>query len=524
MPVLKVSTLVLKDSSCGYDPIIYHYGLAQSQLERINVPPLHAMGLDATGVRLGFLDTGFRWRVVAALLNRHILSEYDYVFHDSVTANQTGDDPGQDGHGTATFCTAMGYLPDTMIGPAYNASVYLAKTEDIRSEHHIEEDNYAAALEDMEAAGVDITTSSVGYFGFDPPDTSYTFADLNGHTTIAARAVQHATRLGVLVVTAMGNSGKDLVNPHEITPADADSIISVGALAPDNTIADFSSRGPTGDGRMKPEICSPGIGVWTEDVNGVMSADNGTSFATPLTSSACCLIKQAHPEATAQQIRRAIMKTGDNAAHPDTAFGWGRLNAYAAALELGAIIHRKSTSADSLAHFCFGIAAKGGVKISFITYHTSTDPTPRNLPLSLAADSLIYSASTPIVAGTKLYYTVTVVSGANIAATCPKTGYDSITAPPPQLVVSAYPNPASDFFQMKSSAPVDWSIYDQAGRRELSGSLMHAAETSLVDERSSTVDERSSTIDTHTLPNGVYYLLLVSAEQGSRTLPIVILR
>ena len=146
------------------------------------------------------------------------------------------------------------------MGPAYNPDLLLAKTEDLRSERPIEEDNYAAAMEWMEKLGVDITSSSLGYFGFDSGFVSHTYADMDGKTTVSAKACKRAAQLGVLVCTAMGNGGGNAAYPYLITPADADSIISVGALDVNDTIAGFSSRGPTFDKRLKPEICAPGVG------------------------------------------------------------------------------------------------------------------------------------------------------------------------------------------------------------------------------------------------------------------------
>src|SRR5436190_12341122 len=246
----------------GYDSVIYHYGPSKGQLDRINICPLHAMGFDASGVRLGILDDGFRWRTATSLKSRRVVSEYDYIFHDSLTANDSLDVPDQDAHGTATFSVAAGYTPDSLVGPAFNASIYLAKTEDLHGEHHQEELNYAAALADMERIGIDITSCSLGYFDFDPPDSNYNRADLNGRKTIAALAAAHAAQRGILMVSAMGNNGGDSLNPYVLTPADADSIVSVGALNPDNSFALLSARGPTTDGRIKPEICAPGVDVW----------------------------------------------------------------------------------------------------------------------------------------------------------------------------------------------------------------------------------------------------------------------
>ncbi len=508
----------VSDSVCGYDSIIYHYGLAQFQLDRINVWPLHAMGFDGSGVRLGFLDCGFRWRENTAFQHLKVLSEYDYIFHDSVTENQPGQDStDQDGHGTETLSCVAAYLPDTLIGPALGATFMLAKTEWVPTEHHIEEDNYAAALEDMEAKGVDITSSSLGYFAFDAPDTSYTYRDMNGHTTIVAQAVERATKLGVLVVTAAGNSGRSSV-PYIESPADADSILAVGALNVDDTIADFSSRGPTSDGRIKPDVCAPGVSVWTQTRDGGFAQANGTSFATPLTAGACCLIKQAHPLATAQQIRRAMMITGANANHPDTAYGWGKINAYAAALELGTIVHIMHASVDSEVHLCVGAAAKRGVKTVELRYFGDSDLNPHTALFHLEADSLIYSLTMPITTvGSRFFYQVNVVDSNNKGTTEPPSRWDTLKLPPrsgvnrsqniAELKISVFPNPSTEQFHILSNKAGRYSLTDPLGRE-----ILFAPASANVEASISTV----------TLPNGAYYLKFMALDGTSETIPLLV--
>jgi serine protease AprX len=407
---------------CHYDSIIYHYGLALGQLTRINVPPLHAMGFDASGVLLGFFDTGFRWRVMDAVKTRHILSEYDYVFRDTLTANEADDDSGQDNHGSSVLSAATSYLPDSLVGPAYNADIMLAKTEDLRTETPKEEDNYAEALEVMEAKGVDVTSCSLGYFYFDSGYVSHNYSDMTGTVTIAARAASHAAKLGVLMVDAMGNNGAQTYS-HMITPGDADGIISVGALNLSDTITDFSARGPTFDGRLKPEICAPGLQVQLSSVDGAFFGGTGTSFATPLVSSACALIMQTHPEATAQQIRAAVMKTGSHASLPDTAYGWGKINAYAAALELGTIIGPpKTTLLGNGSHVCVAMAAKDSIHSGRIIYSIGDfGPLDHYVQLLPAQDSNLYYADFPALpTGTKIRYVVEAKDGADTVTYLPR--------------------------------------------------------------------------------------------------------
>ena len=105
------------------------------------------------------------------------------------------------------FSIVGGFKDSVLIGSAFGSDFILAKTEDITSEKHIEEDNYAAALEWMENYGVDITSSSLGYSTFDPPEFSYTYSDMDGQTTIVTRAAELAFRRGVLTMTSAGNEG-----------------------------------------------------------------------------------------------------------------------------------------------------------------------------------------------------------------------------------------------------------------------------------------------------------------------------
>jgi hypothetical protein len=474
----------------GYDSIIYHYGYADGQLRRINVSPLHAMGFDGSGVTLGYLDVGFRWRAMQTTKMHHVIAEYDFIFHDSLTANDSLDNPEQDVHGSLVLSAATGFLPDSIIGPAYNPDLLLAKTEDVRSERPIEEDNYAAALEWMEKLGVDITSSSLGYFGFDSGFVSHTYSDLDGKITVSAKSCERAAKLGVLCCTAMGNGGNNSSYPYLLTPADADSIISVGALDINDSIAGFSSRGPTFDKRLKPEICAPGVNIQTWSRDDVLAAASGTSLATPLVSGACALIKQAHPEASGQSIRNAIMKTGirQPAQVPDTAYGYGRLDAYSAALSLGTIIGTsRMWRVDSIHHIEVGIAANNRIVNPRIVYAINKDITFTNtLPLSLAADSLIYTAIFPsLEIGTLIRYFIATNDGADTITLYPRNAPDSVfefhigdttIIPPfsvkenfssPDLTLS--PNPAHDVIDIRAQTDeaVVYKITDPLGREIL---------------------------------------------------------
>lgn len=338
-PLRELSTFSSVQSQ--HSRLVDSHGLAESQLKAINIIPMHLIGVRGQNVIIGMLDTGFRWKTNDALKNAHVLAEYDFIFKDSVTANESQDNPFQDEHGTATFSILAANINDTYIGAAPDASFILAKTEDIRSETKVEEDNWAAAIEWMEGLGVDVVSSSLGYNDFDPTGLSsgdYTWAhgDFNGRTSITAQAAVLAARRGVVVVTAMGNERNgDGTTGTLITPADADSIISVGAVrytSPDSgALAYFSSTGPTNDGRIKPDVVAPGVDVYVARPDSGFWSGSGTSFATPLTAGVAALVLSAHPGLTPMQVRDALRNTASNASTPNNFYGWGEVNALAAA-------------------------------------------------------------------------------------------------------------------------------------------------------------------------------------------------
>jgi serine protease AprX len=310
-----------------------NYGPSLEQSNVINIPLVHSLDISAKGVLIGMLDTGFRWKTHEALKNIRVLAEYDFIFHDSITANEAQDSPGQDGHGTTTLSTIGGFMPGQLIGPAYGATFILGKTEYVPTETQIEEDNWVAGIEWMESLGVDVVSSSLGYTTFDDGSGySYARGDFNGRTAVTSKAAVAAARKGVVVVNSMGNEGNSIGSI--IAPADADSIISVGAVNFSGVLASFSSVGPTNDRRTKPDVVAPGVGIYVASTGGeaVYGRASGTSYSCPLTAGVAALVLSAHPEYSPIQVRNAIRNTASRAFAPDNFYGWGVVNAGAAVL------------------------------------------------------------------------------------------------------------------------------------------------------------------------------------------------
>ena len=247
------------------------------------------------------------------------------INNDSETANETSAETSnsQDHHGTAVLSTIAAYAPGDLIGVAFDAEFLLAKTEDVTQEVQQEEDNYIAGLEWGEANGADVVSTSLGYLDW------YTYEDMDGNTAVTTIGIDIAVGLGMVCVTAAGNEGNDQSWYYIIAPADADSVISVGAVRENGLIASFSSHGPTFDGRIKPEVCARGSDTWCINPNSTTtySQMSGTSLACPLVGGAVALIRQAKPDWSAMEVREAVMMTASQSSNPDNSYGYGIMNA-----------------------------------------------------------------------------------------------------------------------------------------------------------------------------------------------------
>jgi serine protease AprX len=307
------------------------YGSSLTQLSNINVVAVHNLGINGAGVVIGMLDDGFNnHKIHPALKNMKVIAEYDFVQRDSNTSVAPGEDPGQGGHGESTLSTIGGFDNGNLIGPAYGASFILAKTEVDSTEKIVEEDYWVAGLEWEERLGAEVVSSSLGYIDW------YKYSDMNGHTAITTNAALVAAKKGVLVVNAMGNENHPQPGIGTmIAPADADSMISVGAVSSNGLIAGFSSIGPTFDGRIKPEVVAQGVSVYVASGTGGYQFSNGTSFSTPLTAGVAALVLSAHPTWTPMQVRDRMMQTAKPlydvtagmTSRPNNYFGWGMVDA-----------------------------------------------------------------------------------------------------------------------------------------------------------------------------------------------------
>jgi subtilisin family serine protease len=300
------------------------YGLSFRQLAMMQVPELHAAGLSGAGVLVCMLDTGFKLDH-EAFAGLDLVATRDFVNGDvDVGPDTLQDQPSQAQHGTWILGTIAARKFGTHVGGAFGAQFALGKTENVASETPIEMDFWQFGAEWADSLGADVISASLGYSVFDDTLDSYTYADMDGRTTLVTLAAAEAARRGITVVTAAGNEGSTPWH-HIIAPADADTVVAVGAVDSFNVVTAFSSRGPTADGRTKPDVVAMGMRVLTgsfTDTTGYVRL-SGTSLATPLAASVAALLLEAHPTWGPFEIREAMRETALNHASPDTIVGWG---------------------------------------------------------------------------------------------------------------------------------------------------------------------------------------------------------
>jgi subtilisin family serine protease len=312
------------------NPNAYDYGNSLTQLQQINVPALHDLGYAGQGVTICVMDAGFSRLSHEVFSTMNIIAAYDFVNNDSGVGDST--DMGNGSHGTATLSIIGGFKEGNLIGPAFGANFILAKTENTDSETPIEEDNWIAALEWADSIGVDVTSTSLGYLGYDAPFVGYTWENMDGNTAKITIAADLAVKKGIVVLNSAGNEGLNLDHNTIIAPADGDSVIAVGAVRSDGTRSGFSSVGNTVDGRIKPDIMAMGSGVTIagSSSNTGYTTGSGTSFSCPLAAGVAALILNVNPNVTPIQVRDAMRNTASRNQNPDREYGWGIIDALSA--------------------------------------------------------------------------------------------------------------------------------------------------------------------------------------------------
>nr|AAP48601.1 probable secreted peptidase [Streptomyces niveus] len=321
-------------------PKVWLDGRVSASLDRstaqIGAPDVWKSGLRGERVKVAVLDTGadqthpdLAGRIAAAEDFSGSSGTADGFGHGTHVASIVG------GSGKASGGTRQGVAPaaELMIGKVLGDDGFGSESQVI------------AGMEWAAAKGAEVVNMSLGS---DAP------SDGTDPMSLAVNELSESS--GALFVVAAGNSG-----PGSGTigsPGAADAALTVGAVDRDDSLAEFSSRGPrSGDEAVKPDVTAPGVGIVAARATGTGMGDpvddgytaaSGTSMATPHVAGAAALLAQRHPDWSAAQLKDALVSTARTIAGQQvTEQGGGRIDLAAAAARRGEPPPAPSPSAPS---------------------------------------------------------------------------------------------------------------------------------------------------------------------------------
>lgn len=316
--------------------VSYDYGFAYNQVSMIGLDYLHNLGYCGQGMTIAVIDAGFWHADTMPVFDSLWTNNQILGYKNFVEPGVNLFDQNISTHGMMVLSIMGGNIPGQIIGTAPKANYWLLRSEDAPTENIIEEYNWASAAEFADSVGTDVINSSLGYTEFDQSWMNHTYIDMDGKTAPSSIAATIAASKGIIVCNSAGNSGSS--SWHYIgAPADADSIITVGAVDDQENYASFSSTGPTSDGRIKPTVAAQGQGTVVASTSGGATSGNGTSFSSPVIAGATACLWQANQSYNNMLIIEAIMESASQYSNPDSLLGYGIPNFAAANLILSEI-------------------------------------------------------------------------------------------------------------------------------------------------------------------------------------------
>lgn len=276
-------------------------------------------GLDGTGLRIAVFDGGFP-HVDTHPAFQH-LRDGKRIVDTWNFPNKKADVYGWNSHGLMTLSCIAGIFHGKQLGLATGAEFLLYRTE-VNLEPAKEEVWWMMAVERADQHGANIISSSLGY-----GKERYYPTQMDG-TSLVAKAANMAARKGMLVCNSAGNEGTENQWKTIITPADADSVLCVGGTTHSLTTynhINFSSYGPSADGRMKPNVSAFGHALAAAHAGrtDTITYVDGTSFSCPLVAGFAACAWQSERSLSAMQMKEAIERSGDLYPYFDYALGYG---------------------------------------------------------------------------------------------------------------------------------------------------------------------------------------------------------
>jgi len=300
----------------------FNYGGSANQIQMLNGHLLHQANYTGTGKIIAVLDSGFINVNTTAPFqrlfeNNQILGGYNFV-------SGSEDVYSLHNHGTMTLSCMGGFVDGELVGAAPDSQYYLFVTEDVTQESPVEESYWVEAAEEADRLGADVISTSLGYYEFDNPNYGHVYDDFTGDQAFASKGANIAFSKGMIVVASAGNSGASTEPLNHIgVPAEANSVLAVGAVKSDETYAAFSSVGPSFDGRIKPDVMAKGQSATVANTTGAVQTASGTSFSCPIMAGMIASFWQAVPWATNTEVLQFVKQSADRFANPDNVYGYG---------------------------------------------------------------------------------------------------------------------------------------------------------------------------------------------------------
>ena len=285
------------------------------QIKRMEGDKFIENGINGKGKRIAVFDGGFP-KVDSHRAFKH-LRENNQIIKTWNFPRKKENVYGWNSHGTSVLACIAGIdNQGRNIGLATGAEFLLARTE-VGPEPAKEEVWWAMALEWADKNGADIVNSSLGY-GKERRKLKH----MDGQTSVVAKAANTALEKGIVVVNAAGNEADDKSWQKIITPADSESVLTVGGVDYNGQAhISFSSYGPSYDGRLKPNVSAFGrVYTATPSTYNYLS---GTSFSSPLVAGFVACAWQTKPNSNASQMKEEIEKSADKYPYFDYANGYG---------------------------------------------------------------------------------------------------------------------------------------------------------------------------------------------------------
>ena len=302
----------------------FNYGSGLAQIDQVNLRPLHIAGFTGVGVTIAVIDTGFprvdTGSVYARIRNNgQIKGGYNFINKSTDIYNTSLNN-----HGSYCLGVIAAYVENSFVGTAPDADFYLYATEDAVNEIPEEQLYWTEAAEEADRKGVDIITTSLGYYDYDDPRYNMIYADMTGTSSFIARSAQIAIEKGIFVLAAAGNEAQKPWH-YITTPTDNAKVFTVGAVTLNGDSSNFSSYGPNAVGHIKPDASARGTSTFMGYYNSVTSG-NGTSFATPLAAGGVACLIQAAPTKSVDELSDLLRQNASLYPVSDPQKGYGILN------------------------------------------------------------------------------------------------------------------------------------------------------------------------------------------------------